>query len=85
MCLTVPMKVEEIVNGRARCSALGQERWAELMLMGDEPPGIGDYVAIQLGFVQRVVPEREALEAYGLIGEISKVLDREDQERENFE
>jgi hydrogenase expression/formation protein HypC len=71
------MRVEEIDGHRARCSALGQERWADLVLMGDELPQPGDYVAIHLGFVQRVVPEADALESQRLIGEIAEVLERE--------
>jgi hydrogenase expression/formation protein HypC len=81
MCLTVPMRVEEIDGHRARCAALGQERWANLMLMGDTPPRVGDYVAIHLGFVQRVVPETEALESQRLFGEIADVLARETPEQ----
>lgn len=74
MCLSVPMRVEEIDGHRARCSALGEERWADLMLMGDELPAVGAYVAIHLGFVQSVVPEAEALESQRLFGEIAEVL-----------
>jgi hydrogenase expression/formation protein HypC len=71
------MKVVEIQAPRARCTALGQERWADLTLMGDALPAIGDYVSVHLGFVQRVVPEAEALEAQALFGEILDALDRE--------
>jgi hydrogenase expression/formation protein HypC len=78
MCLTVPMRVEEIDGHRARCSALGEERWADLMLMGEALPEVGDYVAIHLGFVQRVVPEAEALESQRLFGEIAEVLARDE-------
>ena len=75
MCLSVPMRVEEIDKHRARCAALGQERWADLMLMGDTPPAVGDYVIIELGFVQRVIPEADALESHALFQEIAEVLD----------
>lgn len=75
MCLTIPMRVEEIDGSRARCSALGEERWANLLLMGEEVPAVGDYVVIHLGFVQRVVAEREALEAQALFAEIARSLD----------
>ena len=81
MCLTVPMRVEEIDGHRARCAGLGAERWADLMLMGDEPPVVGDYVTIHLGFVQGVVPEKEALEAQALFGEIAETLDAEARAR----
>ena len=74
MCLTVPMRIEEIDGGRARCAALGHERWAELMLVADDPPRVGDYVVIALGFVQRRVPEAEALARHALFEEIAGVL-----------
>ncbi len=75
MCLTVPMKVEEINGHRARCSALGQERWADLTFMADTPPRVGQYVVVQLGFAQRTVPERDALDSYALFGEIIEALE----------
>lgn len=74
MCLSVPMKVEEVLGHRARCSALGQERWADLMLMVEEMPKVGEYVVIHLGFVQRTVPELDALESYVLFDEITESL-----------
>ena len=77
MCLAVPMRIEEIDGSRARCVAMAHERWADLMLMGDTPPSIGDYVVIQLGFVQRVVSAAEAQESYALFDEINRVLDAE--------
>lgn len=69
------MRVDEIDGPRARCSALGEERWANLMLMGDHPPRVGDYVMIHLGFVQQIVPEAEALESHDLFREITRKLD----------
>ena len=75
MCLAIPMRVEEIDGSRARCTAFGQERWAELMLVAGDPPRVGDYVEIHLGFVQRTVPEAQALESHALFSEIVETLD----------
>ena len=75
MCLSVPMKVEEVAGPKARCTALGEERWVDLTLMSDVPPAVGAYVQVSLGFAQREVPEAEALEAYALFGEILDALD----------
>jgi hydrogenase expression/formation protein HypC len=77
MCLTIPMRIEEIDGHRARCAAMGQERWADLMLVAGDPPEPGDYVVIHLGFVQRTVPEAEALESHALFQEIADTLARE--------
>jgi hydrogenase expression/formation protein HypC len=75
MCLSVPMKVEEVAGDRARCSAMGEERWVDLRLMAGAPPREGDYVRINRGFAQDVVPEAEALEAYALFADILATLD----------
>ena len=64
------MKVLEIDGHRARCSALEQERWADLMLMPENGVTVGDYVVIHLGFVQRTVPKDEALESIRLFQDI---------------
>ena len=77
MCLAVPMKVEEIDGNRARCTALGEERWADLTLMADNPPKVGEYVIIHLKFAQRTVPEEAALKSYELFDEILETLETE--------
>ena len=77
MCLSVPMKVEEIVATRARCTALGEERWVDLMLMAGEPPQVGEYVIVHLKFAQRIVSKDEALQSYALFSDILETLDKE--------
>ncbi len=75
MCLTVPMKVEEINGFEARCTAMGEERWVNLTLMEQNPPKVGEYVIVHLKFAQRAVPKHEALEAYELFEEIIAAMD----------
>lgn len=75
MCLAVPMKIEEIDATRARCTALGEERWVDLTLMADDPPQVGAYIIVHLKFAQRVVSEEDALQSYELFGEILTALD----------
>lgn len=75
MCLSVPVRILEITGPRARCSAMGHERFADLMLLTGETPKVGDYIQVHLGFAQRIVPQADALEAYALFGEILDRLD----------
>lgn len=75
MCLAVPMKIEEINDLKARCSAMGQERWVDLMLLAGNLPKVGEYVHVSLGFAQNVVSEKDALQAYDLFSEILDALD----------
>ncbi len=76
MCLTVPMKIEEISGLQARCTAMGQERWISLVLMETALPKVGEYIIVHLKFAQRTVPEHEALETYELFEEIIETLDK---------
>lgn len=71
MCLTIPMRIEEIDGTRARCAAFGQHAWADLTLLSDALPSPGDYVLVSLGFAQKVVPENEALKTWALWDEIN--------------
>ena len=75
MCLTIPMKVQEVRGQRVRCSALGRERWVKLLPLDDAVPGRGDYVVVQLGFVRRIISETEARATLKLIDEISDALE----------
>ena len=70
MCLAVPMQVLEIDGTRARCTALGQERWGDLTLVPDAGISVGDYVIIHLGFVQNTLPAEQALESIKLFEQI---------------
>ena len=82
MCLAIPLKIEEISGSHARCTAMGQERWVNLTLMGLTPPKVGEYIVVHLKFAQRIIPEHEAFEAYEMFEEIIETLDKErDQER----
>lgn len=76
MCLAIPMKVEEIDGLKARCSAMGQERWIDLMLMSDTLPKVGEYLHISLGFAQNLVSEEDALKSYEMFDEILTALDK---------
>lgn len=71
MCLTIPMRIQEIDGARARCAAFGQETWADLTLLLDEAPAPGAYVMVSLGFAQKIVPEDEALKTWALWDEIN--------------
>ncbi|MBT6095821.1 MAG: HypC/HybG/HupF family hydrogenase formation chaperone [Rhodospirillaceae bacterium] len=80
MCLSVPMKIEEIDGLKARCSAMGEERWADLMLLQSDLPIVGEYILISLGFAQSVVSEHDALQAYEMFDEILQALEGQSQD-----
>lgn len=74
MCLSVPMKIEEVEGLRARCTAMGEERWVDLTLMSQTPPKAGEYIIVHLNFAQRVVSQQDAEQSYALFDEIIQKL-----------
>ena len=70
MCLAIPMKIESIDGFNARCVARGAERVVSLFMLQDDPPGVGDYVMIQVGYAVRKVTEEEAQASWALYDQI---------------
>ena len=67
MCLAIPMQVMAIDGHVARCSAKGIEREVSLFLVQDDPPAIGDFVVVHVGYaIQKTTPQeaRSAWEPY---------------------
>jgi len=67
MCLGIPMQVMSVDGHLARCSAKGVEREVSLFLVQDDPPAIGDFVVVHVGYaIQKTTPQeaRSAWELY---------------------
>jgi hydrogenase expression/formation protein HypC len=67
MCLGIPMQIRQIDGFVARCEAKGVERDVSLFMLQDEPPAIGDYVVVHVGYaIQKITPQeaRSAWEIY---------------------
>jgi len=55
------MQIQSIDGFVARCTAKGVEREASLFMLQHEPPAVGDYVVVHLGYaVDRVSAEAAA-------------------------
>ncbi len=70
MCLAIPMQVIEIEGFNARCEAKGVERDVSLFMLQDEPPAVGDFVMVHVGYaIQKVTPQ-EARSTWELFDEM---------------
>lgn len=70
MCLAVPMQITQLDGLNARCAAKGVERQVSLFLLQDEPPGIGDWVLIHVGYALQVVSAEDARETWDLLDQL---------------
>lgn len=70
MCLAIPMQVIQIDGFNARCEAKGVERDVSLFMLQDEPPVVGDFVMVHVGYaIQKVTPQ-EARSTWELFDEM---------------
>lgn len=69
------MRVETIDGYTARCQAKGVWRDVSLFLLQENPPGVGDYVMVQVGYAMNIVSEADAMESWALYDQILAELD----------
>lgn len=70
MCLAIPMQITAIQGFNAQCEAKGVLRDVSLFMLQDDPPRVGDYVMVQVGYAVRTVDEAEARRAWELFDQI---------------
>jgi hydrogenase expression/formation protein HypC len=75
MCLAIPAKVIEAPDqetGRALVEVVGVKRHIDTGLLQDNPPAIGDWVLVHVGFAMSKISEEQALDqlhTLSLLGE----------------
>ncbi len=65
MCLAIPAKIVELgdeVDATALVEVAGVRRYIRTELLSDEPPKIGDWVLVHVGFAMSKISEAEALD-----------------------
>jgi len=75
MCLAIPGKIIELSAGestRALVDVVGVRRHIDTALLKDDPPKVGDWVLIHVGFAMSRISEADALDqirTLSLLGE----------------
>lgn len=74
MCLAIPGRIVEVVDGfpAAIVEVTGVRRRVDVGLLIDEPPVVGDWVLIHVGFAMSKISEEEAanqMRALAILGE----------------
>jgi hydrogenase expression/formation protein HypC len=65
MCLAIPAKIVQLVSGqydRALVEVSGVRRHVDLGLLADDPPSLGDWVLVHVGFAMSKISEEQALD-----------------------
>ncbi|NGZ29052.1 MAG: HypC/HybG/HupF family hydrogenase formation chaperone [Magnetococcales bacterium] len=77
MCLGIPMRVEEVSNGVARCRAKGVERQVSMLLLEHDPPQEGDYVLVHVGYAIQKLSEEDARLVWELLEAITPMQEED--------
>jgi hydrogenase expression/formation protein HypC len=64
------MQIESIDGFVARCTAKGVEREASLFMLQHEPPAVGDFVVVHLGYAVDRVSAEEAAAAWEIYDQL---------------
>jgi len=71
MCLAIPGKVVELLEGTGRRLAMvdlvGVTRQVDIGLLDDAPPGVGDWVLVHVGFAMARLDQAEAQETLSML------------------
>lgn len=62
MCLAIPARIVELLPDRAVVDVVGVRRSIDVGLLQDDPPRIGDWVLVHVGFAMSKISEAEALD-----------------------
>ena len=84
MCLAIPAKVIELAPGgesRAMVDVVGVRRYIDTGLLQDDPPRVGDWVLVHVGFAMSKVSEADALDQIRML----RMLGESDAARQEAE
>jgi hydrogenase expression/formation protein HypC len=64
MCLAIPAKIIELTgqDNRAMVDVVGVRRYIDTGLLQDDPPAVGDWVLVHVGFAMSKVSEADAID-----------------------
>jgi hydrogenase expression/formation protein HypC len=86
MCLAIPAKIIELALGpetRAMVDVVGVRRYIDTGLLQDDPPRVGDWVLVHVGFAMSKVSEEEALDQIRMLNALGE-SDSVRQEAEGY-
>jgi hydrogenase expression/formation protein HypC len=86
MCLAIPAKIVELTKdeeNRAMVEVVGVRRYIDTGLLQDDPPRVGDWVLVHVGFAMSKVSEADALDQIRMLRELGE-SDAARQEAEGY-
>jgi hydrogenase expression/formation protein HypC len=75
MCLAIPAQVSEFAadnSGIATVDILGVRRKVSMQLLQDDPPSVGEWVLIHVGFAMSKISEEQAADQLEILRQLGE-------------
>lgn len=72
MCLALPMQIHALDGHEAQCLARGVKRRVSLFMLQDDPPAVGEWVLVHVGYALQRVSAEEAAETWALFDSLAQ-------------
>jgi hydrogenase expression/formation protein HypC len=82
MCLAIPAQISELLDDRhevAMVDVLGVRRRVNINLLADDPPSVGDWVLIHVGFAMSKISGEQAEEQLRLLAMLGEASAAEEE------
>ena len=75
MCLAIPAQISKLAaddHGRATVDIMGVRRDVSMQLLADDPPTVGDWVLVHVGFAMSRISEAQAAEQLDILRQLGE-------------
>jgi hydrogenase expression/formation protein HypC len=75
MCLAIPAQVSQLAgdeSGLATVDIMGVRRKVSMQLLEEDPPGIGDWVLIHVGFAMSKISQEQAADQLEILRQLGE-------------
>lgn len=75
MCLAIPAQISEVCGdevGMATVDIMGVRRKVNLQLLADDPPAVGDWVLVHVGFAMSRISNEQANEQLEMLRQLGE-------------
>ena len=75
MCLAIPARIVELAtepDTRVLVDVVGVRRYIDTGLLADDPPCVGDWVLVHVGFAMSKISEVEAMDQIRMLTELGE-------------
>jgi hydrogenase expression/formation protein HypC len=75
MCLAIPARIVDLAPGqenRATVDVVGVRRFIDTGLLQDDPPRVGDWVLVHVGFAMSKISEADAIDQLRILNSLGE-------------